>query len=76
MAFYSDVLKELRKDKNITQKDIAKKFGISQTAYSYYESGARTMKIEMLMTLADELETSTDYILGRTSINKPYPKRK
>ena len=76
MAFYTDVLKELRKDKKITQKDMARRFGISQVAYSYYESGVRTIKIEMLMILADELETSTDYILGRTSINKPYPKRK
>lgn len=33
------------------------------------------MKIEMLCELADILETSTDYILGRTAQQKPYPKR-
>ena len=75
MTLYSDILKELRRDKGLTQADIAKHFGISQTMYSMYESGRRTMKIEMLCELADILETSTDYILGRTARQKPYPKR-
>lgn len=75
MTLYSDILKELRRDKGLTQADIAKCFGISQTMYSMYESGRRTMKIEMLCELADILETSTDYILGRTAQQKPYPKR-
>jgi len=75
MTLYSDILKELRRDKGLTQADIAKHFGISQTMYSMYESGRRTMKIEMLCELADILETSTDYILGRTDRQKPYPKR-
>lgn len=75
MAVYTDILKELRRDKHLTQLDMAKYFGISQTMYSMYESGRRTMKIEMLCELADILETSTDYILGRTAQQKPYPKR-
>lgn len=75
MTLYSDILKELRRDKGLTQADIAKCFGISQTMYSMYESSRRTMKIEMLCELADILETSTDYILGRTAQQKPYPKR-
>ncbi len=75
MTLYSDILKELRRDKGLTQADIAEHFGISQTMYSMYESGRRTMKIEMLCELADILETSTDYILGRTAQQKPYPKR-
>lgn len=75
MAVYTDILKELRKDKNLSQSDIAKEFNIKQSMYSMYESGRRTMKIEMLCKLADILDTSTDYILGRTSEQKPYPKR-
>lgn len=75
MAVYTDILKELRKDKNLSQSDIAKEFNIKQSMYSMYESGRRTMKIEMLCKLADILDTSTDYILGRTSQQKPYPKR-
>lgn len=75
MAVYSDILKELRRDKNLTQSDMAKFFGIKQSMYSMYESGQRSMKIEMLVKLADILETSTDYILGRTDCQEPYPKR-
>ncbi len=75
MAEYTDILKELRKDKKLTQSDMAKFFNINQSMYSMYESGRRTIKIEMLCKLADILETSTDYILGRTSEQKPYPKR-
>lgn len=75
MAIYTDLLKELRKDKGITQKDMGDYFGISQTLYSFYESGKREMKLDMLCELADILNTSTDYILGRTDNQKPYPKR-
>ena len=71
MAVYTDILKELRRDKHLTQLDLAKHFGISQTMYSMYESGRRTMKLEMLCELADILETSTDYILGRTAQHRP-----
>ncbi len=75
MAIYTDILKELRRENKLTQKDVGKIFGITQTAYSYYENGKRTMRIDMLCKLADILETSTDYILGRTIIQSPYPKR-
>ena len=75
MAVYTDIIKELRKDKGLTQSDMAKYFNIKQAMYSMYESGARTMKLEMLCMIADVLDTSTDYLLGRTSQPKPYPKR-
>lgn len=76
MAVYSDLLKELRKDKHLTQKEIGEFFGISGPTYSLYENGHRRMSIEMLSDLADILGTSTDYLLGRTDIAAPYPKRK
>ena len=76
MPVYSDILKELRKDKGITQKEMAERMGISQSSYSEYENGIRKMPFAMLDFLADTLDTSTDYILGRTEETKPYPKRK
>lgn len=76
MPIYTDILKELRKEKHMTQTDIAKQLWMSQRMYSYYESGQREMRISMLEQLAEILETSTDYILGRTSVKTPYPKRK
>lgn len=71
MAIYSDILKELRKDKSLHQIDLAKHFGISQSLYSDYETGKRRMRIEMLVELAYILDASTDYILGISS--EAYP---
>lgn len=72
---YSDILKELRKDKKLTQKDMGDMLGISQSTYCDYENGVRRMPLSMLCFLADALGTSTDYILGRTAEIRPYPKR-
>ena len=72
---YSDILKELRRDRHITQRQMGELLGISQSSYSDYENGLRNMPLTMLDFLADVLDTSTDYILGRTDIIKPYPKR-
>ena len=73
---YSDILKELRKDKGITQKEMAQRMGRSQSCYSDYENGVRNMPLVMLDLLADILGTSTDYILGRTDEIHPYPGRR
>lgn len=72
---YSDILKELRKDKKLTQRDMGRLIGISQSTYCDYENGVRKMPLTMLSFLADTLGTSTDYILGRTEEIRPYPKR-
>lgn len=72
---YSDILKELRKDKKLTQQDMGDMMGISQATYCDYENGVRRMPLSMLSFLADTLETSTDYILGWTAESRPYPKR-
>lgn len=76
MPMYSDILKELRRDRNITQQQMGELLGISQSSYSDYENGLRNMPLTMLDFLADVLDTSTDYILGRTDVTKPYPRRK
>lgn len=76
MAVYSDLLKELRKDKHLTQKMIGEFFNMSGPTYSMYENGRRRMSVQMLSDLADILGTSTDYLLGRTDNPVPYPKRK
>ena len=59
-------LKDLRNDKGLTQKEVAKILGITQTVYSRYERGYQAIPLSHLLTLADFYRTSTDYILGRT----------
>ena len=63
-------LKDLREDRDIYQKEIAKLLGISQQYYSEYESGKRTIPINHLITLAKYYGTSIDYIVGLTDDKK------
>lgn len=69
-------LKEIRKDKDLTQQDIAKVLSTSQVQYSRYEMGIRLLPIDKLVILADFYNVSTDYLLGITNERKPYPKTK
>ena len=69
-------IKDLREDRDLTQKQIADMLHIHQTTYSDYELGNLNIPISALCSLADFYRTSTDYILGRTDEFKPYPKAK
>ena len=68
-------IRDLRNDKELTQVDIAKILGMSQTGYSKYETGENDIPTQILIKLADFYKTSTDYILGRTNNFAPYPKK-
>ena len=65
-------LKDLREDKDLLQKDIAKIFNLSQTNYSKYELEKINIPIELLKKFAIFYNTSTDYILGLTTVKEPY----
>ena len=67
-------LKELREDKDLYQKDIAKVLNMSQTGYSQYETETNDIPTEILKKLANYYNTSIDYILYLTDERKPYPK--
>lgn len=67
-------IKQLRKEKKMTQLQLQLQTGIDQALISKFESGDRIPPTETLLLLADFFETSTDYILGRTDIKTPYPK--
>ena len=58
-------LKKLRKQKKLTQDDIAKVLNISRQAYCRYENDQRELSLDALCLLADFYEESTDTILGR-----------
>lgn len=71
-----DRLRDLREDKDLKQKDIAKLLNIPTRTYSSYENGERSLPIDILIKLSYIYDTSTDYILGITNVNKSYPKIK
>ena len=69
-------LKDLREDKDMLQKDVAKILDMSQTGYSKYEVGTNDIPTQILIKLALFYETSIDYILGLTNVKESYPRRK
>ncbi|MBR3898233.1 MAG: helix-turn-helix transcriptional regulator [Bacilli bacterium] len=69
-------LSDLREDKDLRQKDIAKILKMSQTGYSQYETETNDIPTSILKKLADYYETSIDYILCLTNEKKPYPRKK
>lgn len=69
-------LKDLREDKDLYQKDIAKILNIAQTTYSGYETENREMPYELLKKIAIFYNTSIDYILCLTNHKEPYPRKK
>ncbi|MGN0456630.1 MAG: helix-turn-helix domain-containing protein [Acutalibacteraceae bacterium] len=69
-------IKDLREDRDLTQKEIAGMLGMSQTGYSKYETGENDVPTHILLKLADYYDTSVDYILGRTNDKTPYKRTK
>ena len=69
-------LRDIREDRDITQKELAAYLHIRQNTYSQYETGQRQLPIDILIRLAAYFRTSTDYLLGLTDEAKPYPPKR
>ena len=59
-------LKELRKIKGVTQKQLAIDIGASERGIQQYELGERKPTYDMLIALADFFDVSLDYLVGRS----------
>ena len=66
-------IRDLREDRNMTQAEVANYLHIRQNTYSQYENGQRQLPLSCLIALAKFYGTSTDYILGLTDRQEPYP---
>ena len=66
-------IRDLREDRDLTQTQIAKILGMSQTGYSKYETGENDLPTSILIKLSDFYGVSIDYILGMTDEPKRYP---
>ena len=67
--------RSLRIDNGYTQKQIAAYLGISQNTYSQYEIGVLNYPVDVLIKLAELYGVSVDYLLGRTNVKEPYPRK-
>ena len=63
---FKDILKQLRIEKDLTQREVAEQLGMCQQNYNKWESRNSSPTGETLEKLADYFDVSTDYLLGRT----------
>ena len=67
-------IRDLREDKDMTQKQIGDILNMSQTGYNQYEIGKNDIPTRVLIKLSEFYGTSVDYLLGITNEFKPYPR--
>ncbi len=66
-------IRDLRQDRDMTQSQIAKMLGMSQTGYSKYETGENDIPTQILIRLARFYDTSVDYLLGESNDPHRHP---
>lgn len=62
---FKDVLRNLRRDRNLSQAKLAEELGVSNSLIASYETGARKPSFELLEDLADYFNVSLDYLTGK-----------
>ncbi len=68
-------IRELREDKDLTQKQIGQILNMSQTGYNQYEIGKNDIPTKVLIKLAEFYDTSIDYLLDITDEKEPYKRK-
>lgn len=63
---FGENLRLMRKTKSLTQTELASKLNITQKSYSNRETGKSEPTLEMLVRIADSLDVTVDYLLGRS----------
>ena len=66
MEVFSQRLRNAREDKKLSQTELAEKAGFQPSAISHFETGKRSPSFANLKKLADGLEITVDYLLGRS----------
>lgn len=61
-------IKELREQKNISQKELASELKVSQRVISYWEHGDSEPDLEALCRVADYFDVTIDYLVGRSDL--------
>jgi|TARA_R110000737_G_scaffold118474_1_gene150972 transcriptional regulator with XRE-family HTH domain len=74
MTAWNERLKSRMKERKTTQEDLAVILDISQSSVGHYVSGRRNPRKAVLEKMADELEVSMDWLLGKTEL-PPIDKR-
>ena len=68
-------IRELREDKDLSQRQIGQILNMSQTGYNQYEIGKNDLPTNVLIKLSEFYGVSVDYLLGLPDVMKPYPRK-
>ena len=69
LSNFGETLKEMLNERNLTAKDFAKSINVSAPTITRYIRGERMPDINILILIADALNCSTDFLLGREPEN-------
>lgn len=61
---FNEILRILRRKKNLSQKDLGNKLGLAESTIGMYEQGKRQPDYETLLKIADYFEVTVDYLLS------------
>lgn len=67
---FSKRLREMRKERKLTQQQMADMLNVSLNGFQKYEQAERSPSLDCLVRIADILDVSTDYLLGRDDFIK------
>ena len=67
-----DRLKEIREERNLTQKDMAKTLEVDRSTYAGWETGKDTIPLRRLNKLSDYYKISVDYMTGLSNVTSSY----
>lgn len=69
---FSQRLRALMEDQNVTQQELANVAGVTRQTVSLYAEGTSQPKAEKLQKIAQYLKVSTDYLVGLSNVQHPY----
>ena len=72
---YSERVRALREDRDLTQTQVAELLHIGQKTYSDYELGKTRIPLESVIILARYYNVNMDYICGVSNEMKPFPSK-
>lgn len=68
MNDFATQLRKIRKERGLTQKQLAIEIGASERGIQQYELGERKPAYDVLIALADYFDVSLDYLVGRSDV--------
>ena len=70
MATFAQRIKQLRKEKNFKQQQLADQFSVKLRTYQGYEYGESYPEVAKLVAIADFFDVSLDYLMGRSEVRE------